>query len=169
MPPPLLLVALRTRSKVAEKMATACDLTSMVTPELVCSSFYAVVAGITPEYVATCTLSRSLGYFADANAHMYKQQHFLQVINANAEVLKLAVGYLSPATYGRAEDFMTASLSSEALQGLAVDLSETEVGQRGQQTSDLLGAKKESKLVGRIHTNLHYTLDWYHGAPLSAA
>ncbi|DBA70887.1 TPA: hypothetical protein ACH3X2_011335 [Trebouxia sp. C0005] len=63
-----------TRSKVAEKMATACDLTSMVTPELVCSSFYAVVAGITPEYVATCTLSRSLGYFADANAHMYKQQ-----------------------------------------------------------------------------------------------
>ncbi|KAL0038720.1 hypothetical protein WJX79_004803 [Trebouxia sp. C0005] len=46
---------------------------------------------------------------------------------------------------------------------------QTEVGQRGQQTSDLLGAKKESKLVGRIHTNLHYTLDWYHGAPLSAA
>lgn len=55
---------------------------------------------------------------------MVEVQHFLQVINANAEVLKLAVGYLSPATYGRAEDFMTASLSSEALQGLAVDLSE---------------------------------------------
>jgi len=40
---------------------------------------------------------------------MVEIQHFLQVVNANAEVLRLAVGYQSP---GRAEDFMTASLSS---------------------------------------------------------
>ena len=48
-------------------------------------------------------------------------QKFLQVSNTDAEVL--AVCKLYPASYGRAEDVMTASLSRRAQQVLAVDIS----------------------------------------------
>jgi len=50
--------------------------------------------------------------------------HFLRGINADAEVLRLAVCKLYPARYGRAEDVMTASLSSRTQQVLAVGISE---------------------------------------------
>ena len=40
--------------------------------------------------------------------HRASQLQFLQVTNVDAEVLKLAVCKLYPASYGRAEDVMTA-------------------------------------------------------------
>jgi len=43
----------------------------------------------------------------------------LWVINADAEVLRLAVCKLNPARYGTAEDVMTASLNSRTQQVLA--------------------------------------------------
>jgi len=52
------------------------------------------------------------------------QLQFLRVIDADAEVLRLAVCKLYRARYGTAEDVMTASLSSRTQQVLAVDISE---------------------------------------------
>ncbi len=51
-------------------------------------------------------------------------QQFLQGISADAEVLRLAACKVYFARYGRAEDVMTASLSSRTQQVLAVDISE---------------------------------------------
>lgn len=49
---------------------------------------------------------------------------FLRVINADAEVLRLAVCKLYPARYGRAEDVMTVGLSSCTQQVVAADFSQ---------------------------------------------
>ncbi len=45
-----------------------------------------------------------------------ENQQCLRVINADAEVLRLAVCKLNPAIYGRDEDVMTACLSSRTQQ-----------------------------------------------------
>ncbi len=58
-------------------------------------------------------------------------QQFLRVVNAHAEVLRLAVCKLHPARYGRVEDVMTASLSSRTEQVLAVHISELDTATEG--------------------------------------
>jgi len=72
-------------------------------------------------------------------------QQFLRVINADAEVLRLAVCKLYPARYGRAEDVMTASLSSRTQQVLAVDISELD--------TKLVTATEGNKLFGLVYMN----------------
>jgi len=67
----------------------------------------------------SCALSDDTESLFIAEVH-----HFLRGINADAEVLRLAVCKLYPARYGRAEDVMTASLSSRTQQVLAVGISE---------------------------------------------
>ncbi|DBA87950.1 TPA: hypothetical protein ACH3X1_004937 [Trebouxia sp. C0004] len=71
-------------------------------------------------------------------------QHFLRVINADAEVLRLAVCKLYPARYGRVEDVMTASLSSRTQQVLAVDISDTK----------LVTATEGTKLFGLVYSKM---------------
>ena len=73
-------------------------------------------------------------------------QQFLRVINADAEVLRLAVCKLYPARYGRAEDVMTASLSSRTQQVLAVDISELD--------TKLVTATEGTKLFGLVYKNM---------------
>jgi len=72
-------------------------------------------------------------------------QQFLRVINADAKVLRLAVCKLYPARYGRAEDVMTASLSSRTQQVLAVDISELD--------TKLVTATEGNKLFGLVYMN----------------
>ena len=72
-------------------------------------------------------------------------EQFLRVINADAEVLRLAVCKLYPARYGCSEDIMTASLSSQAQQVLAVDISELD--------TKLVTGKEGSKLFGLVYKN----------------
>jgi len=71
--------------------------------------------------------------------------HILWVINADAEVLRLAVCKLNPARYGTAEDVMTASLSSRTQQVLAVDISELD--------TKLVTATEGNKLFGLVYKN----------------
>ena len=70
-------------------------------------------------------------------------QQFLRVVNADAEVLRLAVCKLHPAKYGRVEDVMTASLSSRTQQVLAVDISELD--------TKLVTATEGTKLFGLVY------------------
>ena len=72
-------------------------------------------------------------------------EQFLRVINADAEVLRLAVCKLYPARYGSTEDIMTSSLSSQAQQVLAVDISELD--------TKLVTGKEGSKLFGLVYKN----------------
>jgi len=70
----------------------------------------------------------------------------LRVVNADAEVLRLAVCELYPARYGRAEDVMTASLSSRTQLVSAVDISELD--------TKLVTATERNKLFGLVYKNL---------------
>jgi len=72
-------------------------------------------------------------------------QQFLRGINADAEVLRLAVCKLYPARYGRAEDVVTASLSSRMQQVLAVGTSELD--------TKLVTATEGTKLFGLVYKN----------------
>ena len=67
-------------------------------------------------------------------------------VNADAEVLRLALCKLNPARYGRAEDAMTGSLSSCAQQVLAVDFSELD--------TKLVIAMKRHKLFGMVYQSM---------------
>ena len=72
-------------------------------------------------------------------------QQFLRGINAVAEVLRLAVCKLYPARYGRAEDVVTASLSSRLQHVLAVGTSELD--------TKLVTATEGTKLFGLVYKN----------------
>ena len=80
------------------------------------------------------------------NLYIAEIQHFLRVVNGDADVLRLAVCKLYPAKYGipgmrATEDIMTASLNNQAaLEVLAVDISELD--------TKLVTAKEDSKLYG---------------------
>jgi len=73
------------------------------------------------------------------------QLQFLRVIDADAEVLRLAVCKLYRARYGTAEDVMTASLSSRTQQVLAVDISELD--------TKLVTTTERHKLFGLVYKN----------------
>jgi len=71
-------------------------------------------------------------------------QQFLRVIRS-AQVGSTLVCKLYPARYGRAEDVMTASLSSCTQQVLAVDISELD--------TKLVTATEGNKLFGLVYKN----------------
>lgn len=80
-------------------------------------------------------------------------QHFLRVTNAAAEVLRLAVCKVYPATYGlpgmrATQDILSASLglgNQQEIETLAVDISELD--------TKLLTAKDDSKVYGIVYGN----------------
>ncbi len=78
-------------------------------------------------------------------------QHFLRAVNGAADVLRLAVCKLYPATYGlpdmrSVEDIMTATLQGRQAQTvLAVDISEFD--------TKLVTAKEGNKLYGLVYKN----------------
>ncbi len=67
----------------------------------------------------------------------FSQLQFLQVIYAEAEVLRLAVYTRNSVRYGRAEGVMTASLSNRTQQVLAVNFSELVRAVEGNKLSGL--------------------------------
>ena len=70
----------------------------------------------------------------------------LWVISADAEVLISAVCTLYPARYDKAENVMTASLSSRIQQVLAVDISELD--------TKLVTATEGNKLFGLVYKKI---------------
>ena len=94
-------------------------------------------------------------------AHSWLQ--FVQAINADAEVLRAAVCNRCPVRYSRAEDVMTASLSSRTQQVLIVDISQldTKLGEsqvvwagRGKITSGMAVSQDASLLCSHCSPSL---------------
>ena len=91
------------------------------------------------------------------NLFIAEIQYFLRVVNGDAEVLRLAVCKLYPATYGlsgmrTSEDIMSASLGSQlgtscaaAMKVLAVEVSELD--------TKLVTAKDDNKLYAVVYGN----------------
>ena len=90
-------------------------------------------------YAKLCFVSRH----DTENLFIAEIQQFLRVVNADAEVLRLAVCKLHPAKYGRVEDVMTASLSSRTQQVLAGDTSELD--------TKVVTATEGTKLFGLVY------------------
>ncbi len=76
----------------------------------------------------------------------FSQLQFLQVIYAEAEVLRLAVYTRNSVRYGRAEGVMTASLSNRTQQVLAVNFSELD--------AELVRAVEGNKLSGLFYNSI---------------
>lgn len=85
------------------------------------------------------------------NLFIAQIQHFLRVVNGDAQVLRLAICKVFPATYGvpqmrSTQHIMSASLSNkQAHQTLAVDISELD--------TKLVTAQTNNKLYGIVYGN----------------
>ena len=99
-------------------------------------------------YAKLCFVSRH----DTENLFIAEIQQFLRVVNADAEVLRLAVCKLHPAKYGRVEDVMTASLSSRTQQVWLVTLqSWTQRWSQPQREQSCLGWCTRRRLAWRDH------------------
>ena len=93
-----------------------------------------------------CRVSSKLSFVSQTQRAQPWLQ-FAQAINADAEVLRVAVCNRCPARYGTAEDVMTASLSSCTQQVLAVNFSQLD--------TKLVTATERHQLSGLVQAKTH--------------